>query len=68
LPLPAFLVARARRTGAVEASVEEILQGLAVTGYFLERHVFAEKERALPPARDRLLDCITRYTTRSCGI
>ncbi|MEE9300574.1 MAG: DNA repair protein RecO [Alphaproteobacteria bacterium] len=68
LPLPAFLVARARRTGAVEASVEEILQGLAVTGYFLERHVFAEKERALPPARDRLLDCITRYATRSCGI
>jgi DNA repair protein RecO (recombination protein O) len=61
LPLPAFLTARAYETDAAEAGAAEV--GAAEVG--------AEEilqGLAVPPARDRLLGCITRYTTRSCGI
>ena len=50
-PLPAFLVA-----GAKSASVEETMDGLRLTGFFLDRHVFAPHDHALPPARARLID------------
>jgi len=54
LKLPSFLVAG----GA--AGVEDVLLGLELTGYFIERHVFWPHNRPLPPARDRFLDTLKR--------
>jgi DNA repair protein RecO (recombination protein O) len=49
LRLPGFLVGDAVPTG--RAAIND---GLALTGYFLLRHVYAEQRRALPAARVRL--------------
>ena len=51
LPLPPFLL---RPGGA--AAPAEVLDGLALTAHFLDRHVFQPAGRALPPARRRLAD------------
>ena len=48
LPLPGFL---AGRGGGGPA---EVAQGLALTGFFLARQVFAPQHQPLPPARERL--------------
>ncbi len=48
LPLPGFLAGRGG------GGPEEVGQGLAVTGFFLERFVFAPHHKPLPPARQRL--------------
>lgn len=58
LPLPAFLVAEAKT-----ASLEETVEGLRLTGYFLDRHVFAPHGHALPAARARLIDRIETDAT-----
>lgn len=50
LTLPAFLI------DAAVPSAAEIGAGLALTGYFLEHHVFMPRERGLPAARIRLAD------------
>jgi DNA repair protein RecO (recombination protein O) len=50
LPLPAFL-----RNSGGSATAGEIVAGLALTGYFLERHVFAVHGRATPESRARLV-------------
>ena len=50
LALPGFL---ARRGGG---GAEEVEQGLALTGFFLERHVFAPHHQGLPAARRRLAE------------
>jgi DNA repair protein RecO (recombination protein O) len=50
LSLPAFLLAE------VAPAPGEIGQGLALTGYFLERHVFAPQGWRMPPARVRLAE------------
>ena len=50
LTLPGFLAGRGG------GGVEEVEQGLALTGFFLERHVFAPHHRDLPPARRRLAE------------
>ena len=50
LPLPGFL--RAGREG----SIDEVAQGLALTGYFLERHVLQPRHIPMPAARLRLVD------------
>ncbi|HLI11811.1 MAG TPA: DNA repair protein RecO [Alphaproteobacteria bacterium] len=55
LPLPAFLV----KAGAA-AREDDILPGLALTGHFLERHVFAGLHRSIPPARIHLLNRLRR--------
>jgi DNA repair protein RecO (recombination protein O) len=57
LPLPACLV-----DPSVKASGEAVAAGLALTGHFLLRHVYAEQGRALPAARARLPDEIARFT------
>lgn len=49
LPLPAFLWRRA------PAAAADLAQGLELTGYFLLRHLLLPQQRALPPARARLL-------------
>jgi DNA repair protein RecO (recombination protein O) len=48
LPLPAFLVSD------TPAAPPEIAAGLALTGYFLHRHLLLPQGRNLPEARQRL--------------
>ena len=48
LALPGFLA------GGGEGGREEVAQGLRLTGYFFERHIFNPRERQLPAARLRL--------------
>lgn len=55
LPLPAFL-----STGGLPADLDELRQGLDLTGYFLERHVFWPHNKPLPPARSRLIESLQR--------
>jgi DNA repair protein RecO (recombination protein O) len=54
LPFPEVF----RRKGAVADT--DVVAGLAVTGYFLRRHVFEVLGRSLPEARDRLIDRLAR--------
>jgi len=54
LPLPGFLI------GASEAGPGDVAAGLALTGFFLDRHIFAPHQRRLPDPRERLLDRIRR--------
>ncbi len=48
LPLPPFLL------GQSAGGPEEVRQGLALTGHFLEQGVFLTQHQPLPPARQRL--------------
>ena len=56
LPLPAFLIEHS----AVEPSAIDIADGLALTGYFLKRHVIGDTRATLPAARQRLAEGIGR--------
>lgn len=51
LPLPGFLVA-----DSGVGSLVEVLDGLRLSGYFLERHVFVHGRQVPPAARDRLIE------------
>jgi DNA repair protein RecO (recombination protein O) len=52
LALPPFLL-----TQGVAGAASEIIDGLVLTGYFLERHVFGHlRSKTLPAARHRLLE------------
>lgn len=53
LDLPAFLTA-----AAAPSDPASILAALRLTGYFLERHVFAPQGRTIPPARTRLVEAL----------
>lgn len=55
LALPYFLLKAQREPG-----VGEVAAGLALTGYFLDRHVLAPHGKMLPLARGRLLDRLGR--------
>jgi DNA repair protein RecO (recombination protein O) len=59
LPLPGFLIGRG------DAGPAEVLQGLALTGHFLERHAFAPHNRPIPAARTRFVDRFERSATIS---
>jgi DNA repair protein RecO (recombination protein O) len=61
LVLPSFL-----RTRSVAATADA-LQGLELTGYFLERHVFWPHNKPLPPARDRFIETLRQHITTDCG-
>lgn len=50
LALPDFLAARGG------GGRDDLLAGMALTGHFLERHVFGAQGEMLPAARDRLLE------------
>ena len=54
LALPPFLVEESH------SSNTDILNGLNLTGYFLKRNVFAQVNRGLPAARDRLVDRVVQ--------
>lgn len=49
LRLPPFLI-----TATAPSDADDISDGLALTGYFLEQHVYGAARRELPPARLRL--------------
>jgi DNA repair protein RecO (recombination protein O) len=55
LALPAFL-----STGGLPADDEELRQGLDLTGFFIERHVFWPQNKPLPPARARFMETLQR--------
>ena len=55
LPLPAFL-----RSHSADAAPQDIADGFALTGFFLERHVFAARNLPMPPARRGLLRLLAR--------
>lgn len=59
LKLPGFLIGR----GGVDPA--EVLDGLVLTGHFLERHAFAPHHRPIPMARTRFVDRFERSATVS---
>jgi DNA repair protein RecO (recombination protein O) len=63
LPLPGFLTGAADDPGSW--SWGDIRDGLALTGYFLERHVLAPHNMGVPPARLRLAGQIADKATTS---
>lgn len=50
LKLPGFL-----RLDEADASAEDVLEGFALTSYFLARHVFEPRRITMPPERERLI-------------
>ena len=60
LPLPAFLLG-----AAAAPTVQDIGDGLRLTGFFLERHALAPLSRNLPPARRRFVDRMSQVATIS---
>ncbi len=61
LALPGFLAQRTL------AAIDEVLTGLELTGYFLERHVFWPHNKPLPQARGRFIETLQRLSTTNCG-
>jgi len=57
LPLPGFLIY------GNTATTEDLVAGLQLTGFFIERHIFSPHARTLPDARARLL----RYIAENAG-
>jgi len=55
LPLPAFLL-----NAGGEGAPRDVVNGLNLTGYFLDRHVFGHHGPGIPPARLRLADRFSR--------
>jgi DNA repair protein RecO (recombination protein O) len=64
LPLPAFLLPGGF---ADPPSPPEALDGVRLTGYFLDHRVFAPHGRETPPARARFVDVLERMATISRG-
>jgi DNA repair protein RecO (recombination protein O) len=60
LRLPAFLL-----TGETVPSAADIGDGLALTGYFLDRHIFQPFGHKMPAARARFVDRMEQATTIS---
>lgn len=60
LPLPGFLL-----EGSMSGSPDghDVVRGLAMTGYFLNAHVFAETGRPMPKAREEYLRLLERSGT-----
>jgi len=54
LRLPRFLLG----AQAGSDSLEEVADGFALTGHFIERHILGPQGRGLPPARARLLNLL----------
>ena len=55
IALPAFL-----STGGLPTDAAELRQGLDLTGFFLERHVFWPHNKPLPGARARFMETLLR--------
>jgi DNA repair protein RecO (recombination protein O) len=63
LPLPRFVIA----TPAGTPSVEELTQGFAVTGFFLERHVLQPRGINIADVRETLIAAVTRAGAASAA-
>jgi DNA repair protein RecO (recombination protein O) len=63
LPLPSFLVPGSNAAPAPQ----DLLDGLALAAFFLDRRVFAPHGRKLPDARSRFVDVLQRITALSRG-
>ena len=63
LPLPGFLVPGSNAA----PTPQDVLDGLALTAFFLERRVFAPHGRKLPAARSRFVDALQRIATLPGG-
>lgn len=55
LPLPEFLAKSAEKC----QKEGEIIDGIRLTGYFLEKHIFVPGEKNMPQARARFVEIIT---------
>jgi len=55
MALPPFL-----STGGLPADAVQLRQGLDLTGFFLERHVFWPHNKPLPAARARFMETLQR--------
>jgi DNA repair protein RecO (recombination protein O) len=64
LRLPPFL---GGASGAAPATSADVLDGLALTGFFLGARVFAPHRRGLPPARTRFVELLRRFVTLARG-
>jgi len=64
LALPKFLLGA--QAGGVDAA--DLANGLKLTGFFLERRLFAPHGRREPAARTRLVDRILQLTTASSSL
>ena len=62
LRLPQFLLPTAPES---RPEARDLLDGLALTGFFLDHRVFAPHGRKLPAARGRFVDALQRITTIS---
>lgn len=60
--LPSFL-----EEGRFSLDLAEVLDGLKLTGYFLERHVLEPHNTKLPSARTRFIDRLNKLSTISGG-
>ncbi len=58
--LPEFL-----RLGKATSDIKSVLQALKITGYFLDRHVFAPHNQTLPAGRTRFVDRMNKMATIS---
>ena len=61
LTLPRFLI------GDGGGDPDDLFHGLTLSGFFLERHVFATHHRHPPPARNRFVERFARQATVSGG-
>ena len=59
LPLPGFLIGRAA------ADPPAVEQGLALTGHFVERTLFGQAHKPVPPARQRYVERYRKFATTS---
>ncbi len=60
LPLPAFLSDRRSDVNG-DSTFQEVMDGLRLCGFFLERHVFANRRHGEPQARQRLVELLATH-------
>ena len=60
LPLPKFLLS----DGESAKTIQDVLKGLKLTGYFLDRHLFAPHSKNMPSARSRLVERLAHLLER----
>ena len=64
LPLPTFLTPHRETTE--NPSTADVLAGLELSGYFLNRHIFTHHKNGEPAARTRFIDRLKQSATISC--
>lgn len=62
LPLPTFLIDGEGVPGAAD-----VLCGLRLSGWFIDRHLLGPHRRKLPPARERLVERLNLWSTDASG-